>query len=180
MEKLREYYAKGGDAAVYPVTTILDPRIKTEYYRENNWEPQWIALAKGTLERVFRTYDTSAIQSAPSSGHEKLSDGFRMHLNKRQRTTKMDELSCYLASPRAEIDTDVLSWWKTNASVYPRLSEMARDYLAIPATGAPVERMFSIGTDVVRPKRASLNPDTIEACLCLKSWLRSSCTRDVR
>jgi hypothetical protein len=171
IEKFKEYYSKGSDAAVYPVATILDPRLKMEYYREHKWEPEWINLAKETLERVFRTYGTSTIHSAPASHHEEPRKAIMAHVFKRQRMTEMDELCSYLASPRADMEVDVLSWWKANASVYPRLSEIARDYLAIPATGAPVERMFSIGTDVVTQKRASLNPDTIRACLCLNTWL---------
>ena len=49
---------------------------------------------------------------------------------------------------------------------------MARDYLAIPATGAPVERVFSGGADLVRPKRGSLSEDSVRACMCLESWLK--------
>ena len=45
MEGFIEYYSKGGDAAVYPVATILDPRLKMGYYHDHNWEPEWINLA---------------------------------------------------------------------------------------------------------------------------------------
>ncbi|CAB5384577.1 unnamed protein product [Rhizophagus irregularis] len=38
------------------------------------------------------------------------------------------------------IATDVLAWWKVQEANYPNLSKMALDYLAIPATSAPVER----------------------------------------
>jgi hAT family C-terminal dimerisation region len=69
-------------------------------------------------------------------------------------------------------NTDVLQWWKSNAPLYPHLSEIARDYLAIPATSASVERAFSCGADIVDDKRGALNGDTIKACLCLKSWLK--------
>ena len=36
---------------------------------------------------------------------------------------------------------------------------MAKDYLAIPATSAPVERLFSGGTDLVTQKRCSLKKE---------------------
>lgn len=65
-------------------------------------------------------------------------------------------------------------WWKANCLAYPRLAEVARDYLAIPATGAPVERVFSGGADMVSPKRGCLAADTIRASLCLKEWQRFS------
>ncbi|GET60559.1 ribonuclease H-like domain-containing protein [Rhizophagus irregularis DAOM 181602=DAOM 197198] len=53
---------------------------------------------------------------------------------------------------------------------YPNLSKMALDYLAIPATSAPVERIFSSGTDLVTQKRCSLKGETIRELMCLKSW----------
>lgn len=50
---------------------------------------------------------------------------------------------------------------------------MARDYLAIPATSAPVERVFSGGTDLVTQRRCSLKADTIHEAMCVKSWLKT-------
>ena len=60
-----------------------------------------------------------------------------------------------------------------NYVAYLHLSEVARDYFAVPATGAPIERVFpSGGTGMVSLKRGCLAADTIRASLCLKSWLR--------
>jgi hypothetical protein len=53
---------------------------------------------------------------------------------------------------------------------YPHLARMARDYLAIPASSVPVERIFSGGTDLITPTRCRLSEDTIKYCMCLKSW----------
>jgi hypothetical protein len=50
---------------------------------------------------------------------------------------------------------------------------MAKDYLAIPATSAPAERIFSSAADVVTPDRACLAADTIQAVMCLKHWYHS-------
>jgi len=47
---------------------------------------------------------------------------------------------------------------------------MARDYLAVPATSAPIERVFSSGRDLVSSKRGALDPETIRECMCLKAW----------
>ena len=45
---------------------------------------------------------------------------------------------------RSNEDTDPLEWWKINENQYPRLSKMARDFLAIPSTSVPSEQCFSI------------------------------------
>jgi hAT family C-terminal dimerisation region len=51
---------------------------------------------------------------------------------------------------------------------------MARDYLAIPATSAPAERIFSSAADLITPDRASMTSETINAVMCLKHWYRSN------
>ncbi|KAA1067121.1 hypothetical protein PGTUg99_017221 [Puccinia graminis f. sp. tritici] len=47
---------------------------------------------------------------------------------------------------------------------------MARRYLAVPATSAASERVFSQGRRIVSWQRSSLEPETIEQLLCLKEW----------
>ena len=67
---------------------------------------------------------------------------------------------------------DVMKWWKAHAEIYPDLSRMARDYLAIPATSASSERLFSSGSNLVTDKRNCLKDDTIQAHEFLKSWIK--------
>ncbi|CAB4446469.1 unnamed protein product [Rhizophagus irregularis] len=46
-------------------------------------------------------------------------------------------------------------------------------YTAATATSAPVERIFSGGTDLVVQKRCSLKESTIRETMCLKGWWKS-------
>ena len=48
---------------------------------------------------------------------------------------------------------------------------MARDYLAIPATTTPSERIFSIAGNLITENRGRLVSKTVRASMCLKSWL---------
>jgi hAT family C-terminal dimerisation region/BED zinc finger len=177
MNKLKKYYFLTG-AETYPVATILDPRLKLHWYRENKWEHHWINDAHASFERAFAPYRVSSeahVQESlfvhPSSDGD---DDVMDHIYKRPRLEQRDELKDYLDEPKVPSETRVLGWWQVHASKYPRLAMMARDYLAIPATGAPVERIFSGGVDLVAPKRGCLNEKTIQTCMCLKSWLKSA------
>ena len=53
---------------------------------------------------------------------------------------------------------------------YPHLAKMAKYYLAIPASSAPVERIFSGDADLITQTRCRLSANTIRYCMCLKSW----------
>jgi hypothetical protein len=67
---------------------------------------------------------------------------------------------------------DCLFWWKTNKDVYPILSQMAADILAIPITTVASEATFSAGTRVIDSYRSSLAPETVEMLLCAGDWCR--------
>lgn len=49
---------------------------------------------------------------------------------------------------------------------------MARDFLAVPATGVPVERLFSTASDLLSCKRQCLSAKTIREFICLKNWYK--------
>ena len=52
------------------------------------------------------------------------------------------ELHAYLQ--QATVEEDALTWWKVAGyRVYPKIVILAKDFLSICATSAPVERFFS-------------------------------------
>ena len=70
-------------------------------------------------------------------------------------------------------DFDILSWWKMNKARYPLLSEIAKDFLAIPISTVASESAFSTGGRILSPHRSRLHPDTLEALMCTQNWLWS-------
>ena len=54
-----------------------------------------------------------------------------------------------------------LQWWKDNSSKYPTLVQLAKQYLAIPATSVPSERAFSAAGHIANERRSCLLPDSI-------------------
>jgi zinc finger BED domain-containing protein 1 (E3 SUMO-protein ligase ZBED1) len=57
--------------------------------------------------------------------------------------------------------SDTLDWWRKHHRNFPLLAEVARLVLAVPATSAPSERMWSEAGLVVRSKRATLSGENV-------------------
>ncbi len=88
----------------------------------------------------------------------------------------MDELESYLSlGPELIPDghNGLLIYWKNACSKWPHLASMARDYLAVPASSAGSERSFSTGRDLLGLNRHRLLPESMEASIRLRSWLRA-------
>ncbi|CAG2252649.1 unnamed protein product [Mytilus edulis] len=66
------------------------------------------------------------------------------------------------------ISKDPLLYWHSNCQRLPRLAKLAVQYLAIPATSAPVERLFSTAGKTFRPERCRLADGTFEKLMMVK------------
>ncbi len=53
------------------------------------------------------------------------------------------ELNAYMRMQQVVNDTDPLMWWKQHQEEFPCLARMTRQYLAVPASSASPERLFS-------------------------------------
>ena len=62
---------------------------------------------------------------------------------------------------------EVLLWWKARVDKYPNLSALARRILAIPATSAPSERLFSQASLLLTKKRSRLTDDNASKLMFL-------------
>ncbi|CAI7764195.1 unnamed protein product [Closterium sp. NIES-53] len=82
-----------------------------------------------------------------------------------------DEVSRYL-SERVRCDVTALEYWRS-ATNMQMLRRMARDYLAIPATFASSERVFSLGRNLISWKRHRLASQRTRAVMILRSWYSS-------
>ncbi|CAF3223367.1 unnamed protein product [Rotaria sp. Silwood2] len=91
------------------------------------------------------------------------------YLNKNKKVVSEDkskiliELDAYLCEESREPN---LLFNKKH--LYPRLYELALKYLSVPATSAPIERVFSQSGFIMRPHRASLTANNV----CLLTFLK--------
>ena len=65
-----------------------------------------------------------------------------------------------------------LEWWSGAQTRYPKLAQLAKQYLCIPATSVPSERVFSVAGLTVSKLRGSLDPDTVNEILFLHKHLK--------
>jgi hypothetical protein len=159
------------------------------------WKAGDLKKAKtGALKPLLRKYFPSKKASQPGESEEEDSDGlsveelspedamiFASHEEYSQAERQSissaaavweAELERYLKHPRVSKDTDVLLWWDDNEHRYPHLARLARDYLAIPASSVPAERVFSRAGDLISKKRNRLSRETANMLMCLRYWLK--------
>lgn len=84
-------------------------------------------------------------------------------------TNRTDEFTQYLNEAVLPMSIDPLNWWKLNSTHFPHLSQMPKDYLAIQSTFVPSEN--SKASDTVCVKRTHLSEKSIQALMCVNSWL---------
>jgi hypothetical protein len=99
---------------------------------------------------------------------------FQQHLAKISTKRRRLDYDRYIEVPQDPSITSVLMWWKKHEHIYPDLANMARDILAVPASGCPVERVFSISGRIARWERSSLRDSTISDSMMVKDhYLRA-------
>jgi hypothetical protein len=171
----------------------LHPRHKTEYLWLARWEPPWIVEAKRILRECFDSaYSTEASSDNNELDDELTSTSLNVFDSLPSLSTfkvkwPADELTRYLNEDIENINIgDGIKWWQGKRQSYPRLSQMALDYLSIPgkcsfhnltyilmsflATSVDVERVFSRGRLMLTHTRSRLSAETSRAILCLGTW----------
>ena len=68
-------------------------------------------------------------------------------------------------------NADPLEWWGKHMDGYKKLAPIAKFFLCIPGTFVPSENVFSDTGNIVTKKRASLDPDTVNQLVFLRSVL---------
>ena len=78
---------------------------------------------------------------------------------------EMERYEEYTTPPKG---ASVLTWWKRHKDILPILSTMARAVLAVPASSAKSDRVFSTGANVVTKKRTRMLPPKVEQTIIIK------------
>lgn len=72
------------------------------------------------------------------------------------------------AMPCLDESDDPLQFWQQQYKNFPQLAELACQYLSVPASSAPVERLFSVAGKIFRPDRCNLSDSLFEKLMFIK------------
>jgi hypothetical protein len=128
-------------------------------YEDRSYGIRAAKLQKEALEEV----DRDAIQD----NDNELSDT-ELYRVPTSLINTQTEWSKWIKQPVAPRDTNILQFWKAKQYEFPIVAEIARAHLAIPATSALSECVFSNGSDIVTKKRNRLSGETVRYIMCLK------------
>lgn len=73
----------------------------------------------------------------------------------------------YLAEPEEHRKADPFQWWRQHEGQFPTIALLAKKYMAIPASSAPSERVFSLAKNILTRRRYRLDPQRLERLVFL-------------
>ena len=171
--KMNRYYSLTDSSNTYRIAMVLHPGMKLDYFRQAEWEAEWIEEAESLVREEYVSHyenkDRPAQEEETDTSADTGTDFNDFSNLSVQSAARRHEVDDYLHAP-VEAVSEPLRWWTNNRFVYPYLHRMALDYLSIPATSTAVERVFSCGRHILPFTRNRLSASTIRAYLCLGSW----------
>lgn len=90
----------------------MDPRLKLQYYKDNNWEESFIQEAKRQITELWKSSYKINDNLESEEFSDNTDDDLFNHIFKKQRIEEKDELNTYLNEKIVSSKTDILVWWK--------------------------------------------------------------------
>ncbi|KAJ6859977.1 hypothetical protein NC651_036336 [Populus alba x Populus x berolinensis] len=167
----------------FGILLVLDPRCKLKFVQYGfllmygNDASKYLQEFRSKLTCMYNSYanDTASdISCLPS--YDLDSDGkFLGFCEWLKVDPPKSDLDRYLGEPVENRDkvSDVLAWWRVNATRFSTLGKMARDFLAIPISAILSKSTISGESTKVNPSFNGLGPEILEAFICGQDWLES-------
>ena len=182
LSQLSDYFGDVQDIKLLSMTTMLDPRFKNKMFTNETVRLRAESELREEMSKVIPINDETKESDSSTCIEEKptkkkvqkksLWDKYDKEIEKEKKapaskTASMIEFDSYIGLERINRKEDPLEWWRKHEAHLPRLSKLAKKYLAIPATSVPSERVFSKAGELVSARRANLKPKNVDMILFL-------------
>lgn len=145
------------------IASFLHPQLKSLKFGDEAKRMRTIRDAKEMISTITLPQMNSDRLRRKNSTESVISDCFDEDL-------ELDEVDLYAAYRVVGTeDMDIFDWWQRHKDSFPKLYNLAKFVLAIPATSAPSERKFSLAGKILNCIRSSLDPAKVSDLLLLHS-----------
>ena len=172
LSSFKHHMAVYAEKEIFILATVLDPRFKLKWASASDLEK----LTTNLITHASVTAATHAAHSPECPPTKKTcveADFLDLFMEPQPTqptpTSVQLEVQDYLHQPVLDRSKDPLAFWSTHDSKYPHLASLTARYLAVPASSAPVERLFSIGGKIFRPERCRLSDMLFEELMFIRS-----------
>ena len=168
LEKLESRYSRE-QMKVLKICTLLDVRFKNDEYVINDYDLLTDQVKKLDAEQRQHENQISQQENQVSQNENLVTVGQEVNTRRTKKKRLIfqyeddvvpqetgDELydnAVYIEvghyqkitmTGEEKEKTDVLTWWRNNRKLFPKLFKLVKVYLHIPATSVPSERIFSL------------------------------------
>lgn len=175
---------------IHIAAAFLDPRQTLRLMNNHRIDQSLLTEGLELVELLFDRHYTRSEQADTASAEQVMNDdGLYRPRKKSKSLFALDDEEHALANTgrplQTEVDLfklvrlrpddiedenfDLLLWWRANREQYPILAKVARYILAIPASSAESERVFSASSNTITQKRTQLLPSNLNGLLIIKS-----------
>ena len=192
LEKLESRYSRE-QMKVLKICTLLDVRFKNDEYVINDYDLLTDQVKKLDAEQRQHENQISQQENQVSQNENLVTVGQEVNTRRTKKKRLIfqyeddvvpqetgDELydnAVYIEvghyqkitmTGEEKEKTDVLTWWRNNRKLFPKLFKLVKVYLHIPATSVPSERIFSLAGYIVRSRRSKILAANVDKHIFLK------------
>ncbi|XP_040565462.1 uncharacterized protein [Lepeophtheirus salmonis] len=174
--KRMSYYE---ESEAYLLAALLDPRFKTKWCSSDDEKNKFNNLLKKAVSNVD---DSQSFSSTPPQSFsikqppvKKKKTLFSFMIDEKEEDyvpgrnhMANKEVKDYLESVTLEMNENPAEFWRSNSKKYPLLSKLAKEFLGIPSSSAPVERLFSVAGNIFRVERCQLTDARFEQLIFIR------------
>ena len=92
---------------------VLDPRLKLNYYKDNEWEEPYITEIQNSISDLYQKQYAPLPSTVIESDQNKVrNDNLLNHIYKKRHPSNENQLDSYLNSSTMSPEINLLEWWK--------------------------------------------------------------------